>query len=254
MPPPVARQDPSVHEVSEAPFYEARLAGLDTISVQVPGRGPLGIVSRGVEPGDEVERDDTLAVLVDSLTLIDLERLRLRIAFAEAEASADPADGGSSLSELLAQEESLERTSNIAFLSPAGGTVVSAPPAPGARIMPGSMLVRIAMRPESLFVLAVPAGFGALSWPGEIDGAALVESFGDSALYSGTPREGRLACIGAVSIPRQAVHETGLGSFVSSEGGDSIAVTRLMTDGTVVVVVPERPIQGRVLGWAEEGM
>jgi hypothetical protein len=241
-------------EAGAAFQFHVAAAANDTAFASWTGRGPLRIVDVLVEPGDSVSTGDSLASGIDSLVSLELSRARMNLQFAAASAGMHPsAEDSLSLLRLVREEDSLEAMRVVMLSSPESGRIGEPLPGEGAVAMPGAMLIPVISSPESLFVVSAPAGVEVFAWPDSVPGAVLVEPGARSALYSGIPPGGAYAFPGSVAVPRQALRDSGLGSYLVLENGDSMPVMRICIRGDSITVLPEAPFDSRVIGWAPSG-
>lgn len=248
-------EDPAIYyEAGAAVQFPVAAAANDTAFASWTGRGPLRIVDVLVEPGDSVSAGDTLASGIDSLVSLELLQVMMNLQFAAASAGMRPsADDSLFLLRLVREEDSLEAIRVVMISSPESGRIGGPLPGEGTVVLPGAMLFPVVSSPESLFVVSAPAGVEVFAWPDSVPGAVLVEPGARSALYSGAPPEGAYAFPGSVAVPRQALRDSGLGSYLALEGGDSLPVLRICVRGDSITVLPEAPFDSRVIGWAPSG-
>lgn len=222
----------------------------DTVQVRWRGRGPLVIGSVEARAGDTLGSGDTIALGVDSLVSLELDRVTMNIEFASSSAAANPqAEDSALLASLASVRDSLQGLLLVPVLATGPGVLLSSC-ATGSRVMPGGVVATLEVSPDSVFRLAPAEGVQVVAWPRRFDGAELMAPSGDGALYSGRVRAGEFTVPGSISLPRQAIGDAGLGSFVVLEDGDTVSVMRVCISGDAVTVLPDGPLNGRVLGWA----
>lgn len=226
-------------------MFLAEPSGLDTIEVSWRSAGPVLVESLLIQPGLEVMSGDTLALGRDSLVCLQAEMVGLQLSMARARGA--PEAEISRLEERLAE---LDAGSRRALSAPLQGVLVWISANPGAPCLPGRPCAGIAALAESTFVLRAPDGAVVHEWPGSANGAVLVHAAGDSAVYSGFAGRGEFVFDGSLGLPRGAVLDSGLASFVVSAGGDTLGVERLCTAGGIVTVTMDDPPDEGVLVWS----
>lgn len=209
----------------------------ETVEVTWRGGGPAEVVSAAGPAGTVVAPGDTLLLLEEGLGRVELQRLDMELRLEQALLAANPSDGSAriraeSLSVLL---DSLEASSRVPVTSPVGGLLLALERTAGDAVTPGALLARISVGPESLFVVRPPAGIEIVSWPAGSGSLTLVEEEPPSALYYGVPApDGEFSDLFAV--PRDALFEEGLRTFVVTAVGDTLETLRVGSSGDRVLV------------------
>lgn len=244
-PPEPARTRSAVAYPQPPAVFHAEPAGPDTLEISWQTNGPVLVESVFLQPGREILQGDTVALGKDSLVGLQIEMVTLQLSLARASGSSE-----SEISRLEDRLADLEAGSRLALVAPAPGILAWTSAAPGTACPPGKPCAGIAMLPESVFVLRAPEGALVHEWPESGNGAALVHAARDSAVYSGIAVPGGFVFDGSLGLPRGAILDSGLESFVISAGGDTIGIERLCTAGENVTVIPEEPLDGGVLVWS----
>lgn len=209
--------------------------------------GPVGESISWVSPGDSVEAGDTLATGRDSMSMMELERSQMVLALARARFDMSPGD--SSLARALSEESercaALDSASRLILTAPVAGLVVSVP-----RTVRGGPAVLILTEIDSLTTLTPPPGVEMLGWPDSAGPLRLVEPGDDYGIYSGLPTDSLFAFPGSFSVPRQAVRNSGLESYLVLENGDSVAIEAICSEGSTLTVTGVLPADARIRVWA----
>lgn len=226
-------------------MFLAEPSGPDTVEISWRSEGPVLVESVLIQPGREVLPGDTIALGRDSLVSLQIEMVGLQLSLARARGAPEP-----EISRLEGSLAELEAGSRRALTAPVQGILAWISAAPGIPCTPGRPCAGIAALPDSTFVLRAPEGAVVQKWPESGNGAALVHAAGDSAVYSGSAGRGEFVFDGSLGLPRGAVLDSGLASFVISAGGDTIRVERLCTAGGTVTVIAGDPPEEGVLVWS----
>lgn len=247
---PPQRAEMTVVLPGEVPGFTAVPAPPDTVAVQW-SRPPATVSTMSAMPGDSISAGDTLLSAADSLAALQLDLAAMSLAIARARFEAS---GGAEEAAGLAAAEStfLEASGALdrALLSPASGEVLWLP-APGTVLEPPDTAALL-LSGGALLLVRPPAGFTPVHWPDSMSGAALVEVLEGYALYSGEAPRGVLTPDGAGLLPRRALMESGLRTFVIMEGGDTLDVRPLFACSTGVIAAAELPPGAGVLAWVPE--
>jgi hypothetical protein len=182
-----------------------------------------------VAEGDSITPGDTLALALDTLSLLEAQRMRMEADFLRQAPQTDSAR----LDSLLSMASKLETPTPI----PAGGSgildelLVEA----GRTVAPGDTLAMLVDEGPNLQV-ELPEGLHLERWP-VLEGSAPLESTDTTAVYSVLPSGGdSLRLDGLWCVPRTALRDQGLRSFVLLAGGDTVVVERMGSCGGDVVV------------------
>jgi|GEM_PF-5531158 len=185
-----------------------------------------------VSEGDSVAVGDTLAMAIDTLSVLEAQRVRMEADFLRQSQETD----SSRLDSLLFLADELESPAPLLASRP--GILVELRAQAGLRLGPGDTLALL-QSGEAATRLRLPPGGRLESWP-RLDGAGPVEATDSTAVYS-IPPPGRdsLRLEGLWRVPRNALRDEGLRSFVTLAGGDTVSVSRMGGwDGAVVVAGP----------------
>lgn len=232
--------------------YVVSAALPETLRVPWPGGGLVRTESIVSVPGSELSAGDTIALGVDSMALLQVELASMEVSFAAARLEASPGDPAalSALERALDRRDSLVALSTRVLLAPAPGLLLGVPEIGDLSSSPGAAVM--VLPPGDSFTLSVPPGGVAVTWPAKAGDATLVEDLGDSAIYSGSPPGETLVLPESFSVPRPALRERGLGSFVILGGGDTLDVTPLVLLGETVFVGGDLAPGSEVRSWAPE--
>lgn len=229
------------------PGFTAVPAPPDTVAVQW-SRPPATVSSTAVAPGDSLTAGDTLLSAADSLASLQLELAAMSLSIARARFETS---GGAEEAFALAGAESTYREAAGALdrvlLAPAPGEVLWLP-TPGTVLEP-SDTAALLLSGGTLLLVTPPAGCTPLRWPDSMSGAALVEVLDGYALYSGDAPGGVLTPDDAGMIPRRALMESGLRTFVILDGGDTLDVQPLFACSAGVIAAAELPPGAGILTW-----
>ncbi|MFO7950338.1 MAG: hypothetical protein R6U36_08210 [Candidatus Fermentibacteraceae bacterium] len=185
-----------------------------------------------VAEGDSVAVGDTLALGIDTLSVLEAQRVRMQADFLRQSPETD----SSRLDSLLSLAGELEVP--VPLPARQSGVLVELRAGTGRRLAPGDTLALLESG-EAATRLRLPPGARLESWP-PLAGAGPVETTDSTAVYS-VPPPGRdsLRLEGLWRVPRNALRDEGLRSFVTLAGGDTVSVRRVGSwDGAVVVAGP----------------
>lgn len=235
--------------------FGVQAAGPDTVGVFWAEGSHVGDIRTVASPGSGVVEGDTLAVGTDSVAIIDLELAEMSLSLAEARSGASPGDSALIADVALAAARCsvIEASSRIALISPVEGDLLSVsasaagqPPGgqterrPGAEILAGG---------PGLVSLVPPPSSAMVHWPESAGELRFVEERDGTGIYSGEAPEGSFSFPGSFSIPRRAVLDSGLSSLVVLDGGDSIRIEPVCSDGAFVTALGPIPGGAAVRVW-----
>lgn len=231
--------------------FGVEAAGPDTVGVFWPEGSHVGGIRTAASPGSAVGEGDTLAVGIDSVVMMDLELARMTLSLAEARSGAAPGDSGllAEVVQAAARCSVLEASSMVALLSPVEGVILriqasAARDAPGGR--PGA---EILAGGPGLVSLVPPPSTVMVRWPESSGGLRFVEERDGTGIYSGDAPKGGFSFPGSFSLPRRAVLDSGLSSLVVLDGGDSIRIEPICSDGDFVTATGPIPGGAAVKVW-----
>ena len=185
-----------------------------------------------VAEGDSVAAGDTLAMAVDTLSVLEAQRVRMEADFLRQSPETD----SSRLDSLLSLAGELEVPAPL--MARRRGVLVELRAQAGLRLGPGDTLALL-QSGEAATRLRLPPGARLDIWP-PLAGAGPVETTDSTAVYSVPPPDrDSLRLEGLWRVPRNTLRDEGLRSFVTLAGGDTVSVRRMGSwDGAVVVAGP----------------
>ncbi len=221
------------------------LPALEVASVP-PARGAillegdlqLRLDTVAVAEGDSLLAGDTLAAGVDTLSLLEAQRVRMEADFLRHSPEGDSLR----LDSLLALAAELE--SPRPLLAGRSGTVSEVHIRPGQHLSPGDTMALV-VRGEASVRLRLPPGASLQLWP-RLEGVTPVETTDSTAVYSVAPTGRDSIRLDSLwRVPRNALRDEGLRSFVLLPDGDTVSVRRMGSCSGDVVVYG--PLEGREL-------
>lgn len=232
--------------------FRAVSAPPDTLSLRWFGEGAADITTVQSELLTEVNFGDTLFTLVEYLSLMELERLSMELDFARTLLVSNPTDSvlvrrTDSLDLLL---DSLEVHDQVVYLSPLEGIITDLEVEIGETVRPGDVLGAVSVSNSVVFYIYPPHGCRIDMWPAEAGELRLVEQLPELAVYSGERSEFLDEFSIFASVPREAVFESDLDSYLITVDGDTVLVIRAgsMENGRILVI-PQRPITELLSTW-----
>jgi hypothetical protein len=200
-----------------------------------------------LEQGDHVLTGDTLFHIDDELEKLEMERLEMELVSADVAVSGGDSSRIAIVDSLSSLLSLLDGTRP--FLVGTDGVLLAA--VDSGRTHSGDTLALIVVPPESLFTLVPVPGVEVHYWPEWIEDSRLIESSGESAVYSGNVNGATISFQNSWSIPRQVLRETGLLHFVLSAEGDTIPVERFAATENGVVIISDADLDGvELVPWA----
>ncbi|MEN8209982.1 MAG: hypothetical protein ABFR50_12110, partial [Candidatus Fermentibacteria bacterium] len=202
--------------------------------------------------GQEIQEGDTLFQLREDIHIVEIERLSMELAMTSAMLSSDSLlqMKVDSLTLLL---DSLLLSEKTLYLSPVGGTACGILIEADQRIRPGNAVLELSVASSELFHVFPPDDCTVNFWPSGGGDIRFVEERAGYAVYSGelSAIEARFSELTAV--PRFAVYESELESYVITVDHDTIPVLRTgEKDDNLVIVLPPEPLTSDLLTWAEK--
>lgn len=250
---PSIEREPSVAHTVEVTGFSFEVSPPDTVSVKWSGEGSAVVTDICTSSGQEIHTGDTLFQLREDLRIVERERLAMQLDLASAMLSSVPSDTllrekVDSLDLLLDSLLSCEKTS---YLSPLEGTMEGIHITVDQRIRPGDMFAEISVASSELFHVFPPPDCTMNFWPSGSDGIRFVEERPEYAVYSGELPAMEAIFSELVAVPREAVYESDLKSYLVTVDYDTISVIRTgMKDNSLVVLLPEEPVLVDLLTWA----
>lgn len=237
--------------------HAARIAGFrfeasppDTVSLKWSGEGSAVVTDIHFSPGLEIQTGDTLFNLLEDLHIVEMERLSMELDMASAMLSSDSLlrQKVDSLTLLL---DSLLADGETLYISPLKGTVEEVLIAADQRIRPGSFVADVSVASSELFQVFPPPDCIVNLWPEEGSGIRFIEERPGYAVYSGELPAIEALFSELLMVPRFAVFESELESYVITTDNDTIPVFRAGETNNHVIILPMEPLTSNLLTWAE---
>jgi len=224
----------------------------DTISIFWSGEGSGEVTDINVSLGQDILGNDTLALLIEDIHVVERERLVMEYDLASAILASMPEDSSQmervdSLDLLL---DSLLLNEKTACLSPLAGTVQEIFVSDNQRVRPGDAIADISVTSSRLYHVFPPSDVSMNSWPPGRGDVNFLEERPDHAVYSGelSAIEAEICCLTAV--PREAVYENDLDSYIITVKHDTIPVIRVGMMNDLVIITPSESFSDDLLTWA----
>ncbi len=249
---PSTRHESVTVFASEVPGFRFEVSPPDTVSLQWSGEGSAVVTDIYVSSGQEIQEGDTLFQFLEDLRLVEMERLSMELDMASAMLPSDTLlqEKVDSLTLLLDSLLSNERTP---YLSPLEGTATGILIAADQRIRPGNVVAEISVASSELFLVFPPTDCTVNFWPAGGSGIRFVEERPGYAIYSGELPAIEARFSELMTVPRFAVYESELESYVITADHDTIPVFRAgEKDNNLVIILPSEPITSDLLTWTEK--
>lgn len=223
----------------------------DTVSLKWLGEGSAVIIDMYFSPGEEIQEGDSLFQFMEDLQIVEMERLSMELDMASAMMISD--------SLLLPKVDSLTLildsllNSKSLYLSPLNGTLEDVFIEIDQRIRPGNAVAEVSVASSELFRVSSPPDCNVSTWPSGGGGIRFIEELSGYAVYSGeiTAIETRFSEL--LAVPRAAVYESELDSYVITVEFDTIPVSRTgEKDNNLVIILPSEPVTTGLLTWTEK--
>ena len=246
--------DPVYAEAYTITGFTIENAPPDTLSLRWFGEGSAVISHIQAPEEQEIAAGDTLLYLIESLHLVEKERLTMELDVALARMDSAPLDTllhnrVDSLSLLL---DSISTSENRAFLSTLNGILIKFSVFEDQDIRSGDVLAEISVESNSAFLVYPPDGCTIDRWPMNTGSMSFVEQHDGLAVYSGELSESEDEFSLFAAVPREAVFENDLDSYLITADNDTISVLRsgIMDDGQIIIQLDE-PVYSELITWAE---
>ena len=239
-------------DASEVTGFRFEVSPPDTVVLRWSGEGSAVVTGIHISAEEGVEEGDTLFRLLEDLHVVEMERLSMELDMASAMLSSDSLlqPKVDSLTSLL---DSLSSNENTQYLSPLQGTVVEILIEKDQRIRPGNAVIELSIASSELFFVFPPDDCTVNFWPAGGSLFHLLEERDVYAVYSGelTAIETHFSEI--MTVPRFAVYENELDSYVITLEYDTILVSRVgEKENNLVIILPAEPITSDLLTWADK--
>ncbi len=224
----------------------------DTVSLKWSGEGSAVVTDIHFSPGLEIQNGDTLFQLLEDLHIVEIERLSMELDMASAMLFSDSLlrQKVDSLTLLL---DSLKSNEETLYISPLKGTVEQVLIVPDQRIRPGNAVADVSIASSELFQVFPPPDCVMNLWPEEGSGIRFIEERPGYAVYSGELPVIEALFSELMTVPRFAVFESELESYVITTDNDTIPVFRAgQTNNSHVIILPMEPLSSNLLTWAEK--
>ncbi|MCK5116635.1 MAG: hypothetical protein KAR44_08540 [Candidatus Aegiribacteria sp.] len=249
--PPIERETVTAH-ASEIEGFRFEVSPPDTVSLQWSGEGSAVVTDIHVSIGQEIGEGDTLFLLLEDIHVVEIERLSMELAMASAMLSSDSLlhMKVDSLTLLL---DSLLSNEKTLFLSPVDGTASGILIETDQRIRPGNAVLELSVASSLLFHVFPPDDCTVNFWPSGGSDIRFVEERSGYAVYSGELSAIEVRFSELAAVPRFAVYESELESYVITVDHDTIPVVRTgEKDNNLVIVLPPEPLVSDLRTWAEK--
>ncbi|MCD4701120.1 MAG: hypothetical protein K8S24_04600 [Candidatus Aegiribacteria sp.] len=249
---PSTRQEPVTAFASEVPGFRFEVSPPDTVSLKWSGEGSAVVTDIHVSQGQDILEGDTLFQFLEDLRVVEMERFSMELDMASAMLHSDSLmqQKVDSLTLLL---DSLLSNAKTLYISPVTGTVEEILTAADQRISPGNVITEVSVASSELFQVFPPPDCTVNFWPPGSSGIRFVEERPGYAVYSGELQaiEARFSELQAV--PRFAVYESELDSYVITVEHDTIPVFRAgENNNSLVLILPGEPLTSNLLTWVEK--
>ncbi len=237
---------------SEVEGFRFEVSPPDTVSLKWSGEGSAVITDIYVSSGQEIGEGDTLFQLLEDIQVVEMERLSMELDMASAMLPSDSLQQQKvdSLALLL---DSLLSNEKTLYLSPVDGTAEGLLIDADQRIRPGNAVLEISVVSSELFHVFPPQDCTVNFWPSGGTGIRFVEERTEYAVYSGELQAIEARFSELLAVPRFAVYESELESYVITADQDTIPVIRVgEKDNNLVILLPPEPLVSDLLTWAEK--
>jgi hypothetical protein len=237
---------------SEVAGFRFEVSPPDTVSLKWSGEGSAVVTDIHVSPGQEILEGDTLFQLLEDIHIVEIERLSMELDMASAMLSSDSLllQRVDSLTSLL---DSLLSNEKTLFLSPLEGVTTGILIEVDQRIRPGNAVAELSVASSELFHVFTPHDCTLNFWPPGRSGSRLVEERAGYAVYSGELPAIEALFSQILAVPRFAVYESELESYVITVDHDTIRVSRMgEKDDNLVIILPTESLSTDLLTWAEK--
>jgi len=239
--------------------YTAGIAGFrfetsppDTVSLEWSGEGSAAITNVHISSGQDIQEGDTLFLLLEDIHVVEIERLSMELDITSAMLSSDSLlrKKADSLTQLL---DSLLLDEKTPYISPLTGTVEKVLARADQKIRPGNAIAEVSVASSELFHVFPPADCTLNSWPSGGSGIRFIEERAGYAVYSGELPVIEARFSELLAVPRFAVYESELESYVITVEYDTIPVLRAgEKNNSLVIILPQEPLTSNLMTWAEK--
>jgi hypothetical protein len=223
----------------------------DTVLLEWSGIGTASIIEIIISSDQEIQEGDTLLKLREEIHTVERERLTMELDIAVAMLPSDSLlqFRVDSLSQLL---DSLQRSEYTFYLSPLNAAPVAILVETGQIIRHGAALLELSVASSELFIVYPPEGSSIDFWPPG-PGVRLVEERDGYSVYSGELPALEVLFKRLMAVPREAVFESELDSYIITVMRDTIPVFRAgEMENNLVIILPQEPLVADLRTWAEK--
>ncbi len=247
----IIMQEPVTVHSSEVTGFTFEASPPDTVALKWQGEGSAVITDIRISSGEKIEVGDTLFHLSEDLQVVEIQRLSMELDIASAMLNSDSlfkseVDSLTTLLDSLINDESI-------YLSPLDGTLEYLLVETDEQIRSGHAIAAVSVASSELFRVYCPSDCIISSWPdGDGSGIRLIEEVSGYAVYSGElgALEARFSEL--LAVPRGAVFETDLESYVITVENDTIPVRRTGELNSLVIIIPGEPVLSDLMTWTEK--
>ena len=249
---PFTEQEIITSDVSEVTGFRYETSPPDTVVLKWSGEGSAVVTGIQISAGEGIEEGDTLFRLLEDLHVVEMERLSMELDMSSAMLASDSSlqPKVDSLTSLL---DSLSSYENTQYLSPLQGTALEILIETDQRIRPGNAVLELSVASNELFLVFPPDDCTVNFWPAGGSVFHLVEERDVYAVYSGElpAIEARFSEI--IAVPRFAVYENELDSYIVTVENDTISVSRVgEKENNLVILLPSESVTSDLLTWADK--
>ncbi len=249
---PFTGQEIITADASEVTGFRFEVSPPDTLVLTWSGEGSAVVTGIHISAGDGIEEGDTLFRLLEDLHVVEMERLSMELDMASAMLPSDSLlqPKVDSLTYLL---DSLSSNENTQYLSPLQGTAVEILIETDQRIRPGNAVIELSFASSELFFVFPPDDCTVNFWPAGGSLFHLLEERDVYAVYSGELPAIEAHFSEIVAVPRFAVYENELDSYIVTVEYDTISVSRVgEKENNLVIILPSEPVTSDLLTWADK--
>jgi biotin carboxyl carrier protein len=249
---PSAEQEITTADASEVTGFRFEVSPPDTVVLTWSGEGSAVVIGIHISAGEGIQEGDTLFRLLEDLHVVEMERLSMELDMASAMLPSDSLlqPKVDSLKSLL---DSLPSNENTQYLSPLQGIAVEILIETDQRIRPGNAVLELSVTSNELFLVFPPDDCTVNFWPAGGSLFHLVEERDAYAVYSGElpAIEARFSEI--LAVPRFALYENELDSYVITVEHDTVSVSRMgEKENNLVIILPAESLTSDLLTWADK--
>lgn len=244
--------DPVYAEAYAVTGFSVQTAPPETLSLKWTGEGSAVISEILISPGQEISTGDTLVYLIEELHVVERERITMELDIASALLFSIPSDTllQDRVDSLSFLRDSLLSKENSVFLSILDGALVDVNVEIDQRVRPGDVIVDISAPSSSIFHVFPPDYSTIDIWPSNAGSMRFVEQYDTMAVYSGVQSSNSNEFSMFTAVPREAVFESGLDSYLITMDDDTISVIRAGTmENGLIIILADEPVPAGLSVW-----